>query len=133
MNGALPIRRTQLVLALVAMLTACAQAPKPLYMWDNFPREQYEALLHQGASPEGQIQAMEQQASKAQTANAVLPPGFRAHLGMLYLNTGNIDKARELWLAEKRAFPESAPYIDQVLKRLDETGTKTANHGANPA
>lgn len=111
-------------LGAAAVLAACVQAPKPLYMWETFPRQQYDTLLRQGTSPESQIQAMEQHAVKARGANAELPPGFRAHLGLLYLGAGNADKARELWLTEKAAFPESAPYMDQLLKRMEADAPK---------
>jgi hypothetical protein len=90
-----------------------------MYMWETFPRQQYDLLIREGASPDDQIQTLEAHAQKARAANAALPPGLRAHLGMLYLNSGNIERARELWNAERTAFPESAPYMDQLLKRLD--------------
>jgi len=67
---------------------------------------------------------MEAQAEKARAAGASLPPGFRAHLGMLKLSAGDADQARQLWQAEKTAFPESAPYMDQLLKRLDAPAKK---------
>jgi hypothetical protein len=113
------------------LLVGCAQAPQQLYMWESFPRQQYDALLREGMSPGTQIQALEAHAAKARGSGAALPPGFRAHLGMLYLSSGNADQARQLWLAEKDAFPESAAYIDQLLKRLDGS-TKTAKN-ENPA
>lgn len=109
------------VLGALALLTGCANqgATKPLYMWESFPKQQYASLRHDGAAPEEQIRTLEAQAEKSRTANAALPPGFRAHLGMLYLNLGNQDQARQMWLAEKEAFPESAPYMDQLLMRLN--------------
>lgn len=100
-------------------LVGCAQAPKPLYYWDTFPRQQYSTLLRDGASADEQIQLLEAQAENARAAHAALPPGFRAHLGMLYLGAGNPQRARELWTAEKTAFPESAAYMDRLLQRLD--------------
>ncbi|MBS0445448.1 MAG: DUF4810 domain-containing protein [Proteobacteria bacterium] len=115
------------------LLVACAQAPKPLYLWEDFPRQQYDTLLHQGASPESQIQAMELHATKAQSVHAALPPGFRAHLGMLYLSVGNSDKARELWQTEKSTFPESSPYIDRLLQKLDDGKQKADKSSENPA
>lgn len=120
-------------LSLAALVAGCAQPPKPLYLWESFPRQQYEALLRDGMSTESQVQAMEEHAVKARSANAALPPGFRAHLGMLYLAGGNADKARELWAAEVSAFPEAAPYMNQLLKRLDEKPKATAMNQGNPA
>jgi len=88
-------------------------------MWETFPKMQYDTLLRPGVTPIEQVGAMEAQAEKARAAGAALPPGFRAHLGMLKLSAGDVDQARQLWQAEKAAFPESAPYMDQLLKRLD--------------
>ena len=106
--------------ACVALLGACAQkGPPPLYMWETFPKMQYDALLRAGVSPVEQVGEMEAHAEKARAAGAALPPGFRAHLGMLKLSAGDPARARQLWQEEKAAFPESSPYMDQLLKRLD--------------
>ncbi|HSI51992.1 MAG TPA: DUF4810 domain-containing protein [Ideonella sp.] len=120
-------------LALMAM-TGCAHQTAPLYAWGDFPRHQYDTLLNQGASPGQQIQAMEKVSAKAASGRSALPPGFRAHLGMLYLSAGDADRAREAWEAEKRAFPESAPFLDTLLQRLDsKPGAAGAQDKGNPA
>ena len=103
-------------------LQGCVHAPKPLYFWDSFPKQQYTALLHEAVSPDEQIRTMEAQAAKARASSAALPPGFRAHLGMLYLGAGNPQRARELWTAETSEFPESAVYMNRLLERLDAPG-----------
>jgi hypothetical protein len=105
-------------MALVLGLVGCAQSAAPLYMWETYPRQQYAYLLHEGMSPDQQIKEIEAHAEKARAANAQLPPGLRAHLGMLYLSVGNPGRAMELWNAEKVAFPESTPYMNQLLRRL---------------
>jgi hypothetical protein len=121
--------------ALATLVAGCAQPPKTLYMWETFPRQQYDALLGSASSPDSQIQAMEAHAAKASGNGAALPPGFRAHLGMLYLGNGNAQQAERLWLAEKTAFPESAPYVDRLLKRLTVPASteKTTPGKENPA
>jgi len=120
MNSA-PLTRRLALGACIALLAGCAHKPArpPLYMWDTFPKLQYDALLQAGVTPVEQMAAMEAQAEKARAAGAALPPGFRAHLGMLKLSAGDPAQARQLWQAEKVAFPESSPYMDQLLKRLD--------------
>lgn len=119
------------------LLAGCATPNKPLYLWDSFPRQQYATLLQDGASVDEQIKALEATAEKARGANAALPPGFRAHLGMLYLNTGNNGRATELWTAEKLAFPESTPYMDRLLQRLQapvaDEPAKSNKKSENPA
>jgi hypothetical protein len=118
--------------AAVLGLTGCAQrGPAPLYLWENFARQQYEVLLGNGVAQSDQILALQAHVEKARATNAALPPGLRAHLGLLQLNAGNPGQARDLWAAERQAFPESAPYMDQMLKRLD--GQTPAAAKENPA
>jgi hypothetical protein len=93
----------------------------------TFPKQQYDALLNAGDNLSEQIAMMETHAEKTGGAGAALPPGFRAHLGMLQLSAGNTDQARQLWQAEKAYFPESAAYMDQLLKRLESKTVKSEN------
>ncbi len=103
----------------ILLLVGCSSQPKPIYMWGKFPHQQYDTLLRAGWSVGEQIQVLQAQMEKAKAKDSLLPPGFRAHLGMLYLSAGDVDAARNLWTAEKTIFPESALYINQLLKRLD--------------
>lgn len=119
MSALLWVRRLMLGAGIAALAGCATRGPGPLYMWETFPKQQYETLLRDGYSPDEQIGVLEAHAEKARGAHAALPPGFRAHLGMLQLGAGNVDRARELWIAEKAAFPESAAYMDQLLKKLD--------------
>ena len=130
MNGLL---RLALLVLGPLVLVGCVQAPKQLYVWETFPRQQYEALLRPGATSESQIVTLEAHAEKARATNGALPPGFRAHLGMLHLASGNAAAARQMWQAEKLAFPESAPYIDTLLKRLERAAQPQLANTENPA
>lgn len=112
-------------------LVGCATPQKPLYYWESFPKQQYSTLMREGVSPEEQIRVLEAQAEKARATNTALPPGFRAHLGMLYLGAGNPQRAKDLWTAERTAFPEATPYMDRLLKRLDPPAA--ASKTENPA
>ncbi|MBI5269126.1 MAG: DUF4810 domain-containing protein [Burkholderiales bacterium] len=100
-------------------LTACAQAPKPLYYWGTFPSTAYDTLRGDEKGPLDQLHAMDEQAEKAKAAGLPLPPGFHAHLGLVYLKLGRQDDARRAWQTERERFPESAVYIDSLMKRLD--------------
>jgi hypothetical protein len=108
------------LMVLAASSIGCAQkGPPPLYMWENFPQVQYQALLRESPSTDDQVRLLEAHMEKARGAQAALPPGLRPHLALLHLNAGRIDQARELLAAEKLAFPEAAAYVDQLLKRVD--------------
>jgi hypothetical protein len=124
MSTASLVRSATLVLG-IALLSGCAhRGPPPLYVWESFPQMQYDTLLAGGNSPSEQIAAMDAQAERARATGAALPPGFRAHLGMLKLAAGDAYQAKSLWESEKQAFPESSPYMDQLLKRLNEPAKK---------
>ena len=112
-------RRGLCAAAGIAVLAGCAAKPVPLYMWESFPLQQYNVLLRENASADDQIHVMEEHANKARANNAALPPGFRAHLGMLELQVGHAQRAKELFESEKAAFPESAPYMDRLLVKLN--------------
>jgi hypothetical protein len=112
------LRCTWALVCAAAGLIGCAAPPKPLYLWENFTRQQYQALQGKASPPDEQIRELQAHVDKARASDAALPPGLRAHLGMLYLASGNPGEARQLWSAEKIAFPESAPYMNQLLKRL---------------
>ncbi|VVE21321.1 hypothetical protein PIN31009_03216 [Pandoraea iniqua] len=97
-----------------AVLTGCATAPKPLYDWEGYQPQVYEYF--KGESKEAQIIALERDLEKIKAANNAAPPGYHAHLGLLYASVGKPDKMVEEFQTEKQLFPESAGYIDFLLK-----------------
>ena len=103
----------------VLMLSGCAQQNPPLYMWEKFPRQQYDLLLGDDSDLGKQIETMEEHSRKAREKSAALPPGFRGHLGMLHLNSGNPSRAKELWEEEMAVFPESSAFMKKLLLRLE--------------
>jgi hypothetical protein len=108
--------RCVLVVCAAVVACGCAQPVKPLYHWDGFQRQMYEHFKGDGSSPSEQLLVLEGQAQKAAAAGAALPPGFRAHLAIVYLKLGREAEARAHLEAEKAAFPESAAYMDFLLK-----------------
>lgn len=115
------IRLTRLLAATVVAgaLFGCAHAPAPMYQWDTYQRNVYQFLKHEDANPEEQMRLMQAQAEKSRTSGTRLPPGFRAHLAMLHLQLGQDGEAKQQLQAEKEAFPESAHYMDFLLKQMD--------------
>lgn len=109
------------LIALVSalLLSGCAgSAPKPLYRWDGYQSQVYSYLRDEGRSSEEQIQVLEKGLAETAARNAALPPGYLAHLGLLYLHTGRTDAALRAWEREKAAFPESAQYIDYLIGNM---------------
>lgn len=118
-------RRRETVAAMLAtvLLAACVQAPKPLYHWDTFARQQYDYMRGDGSTAVEQAVALEKQVQSAQAAGLPLPPGARAHLGIVYLKLGRDVDAKRKFEEERAAFPESAPFMDFLLTRL--SGSKS--------
>lgn len=123
------IQRLAACAAILGALTGCATRAPQIYMWESFPPQQYNALLGEGVSPDAQLQVLQGHVEKARGANALLPPGLRAHMGKLHLEKGDAGNARASWLAEKAAFPESAPYMDQLIERLNGSQNPAAPAG----
>jgi hypothetical protein len=111
-------RHGGLALGLCTLLLAgCAKPPATLYQWDGYQRQVYEYLNGDGKPQAEQLTVLQAQAEKTRAEGRALPPGFRAHLGLLHIQMGSLDEARQLLEAEKLAFPESTPYMDFLLKR----------------
>ncbi|MFK0377681.1 DUF4810 domain-containing protein [Pandoraea sp. NPDC090278] len=98
----------------ILALSGCATPPKPLYDWEGYQPQVYEYF--KGESKEAQIIALERDLEKIKASNHAAPPGYHAHLGLLYASVGKSDKMVEEFQTEKQLFPESASYIDFLLK-----------------
>ncbi|MCA1324667.1 DUF4810 domain-containing protein [Herbaspirillum sp. alder98] len=102
----------------VIIASGCAQKRVPaLYGWDNYQQQVYTYLKDEGASPVEQISTLEKGLQSMQARGANAPPGYHAHLGMLYASVGQEDQMMRELEAEKRLFPESQPYMDFLLRK----------------
>lgn len=98
------------------LLVACATPQPSLYAWGSYQNQVYAHFKAEKSTPEAELAALEKDREAAEAKGLTLPPGFRAHLGYLYLSQGKLDEAQQQFLAEKKAFPESAVYMDFLLK-----------------
>lgn len=105
------------LLVSVLSISACAAPPKTLYNWDHYQTHLYQSMGTEGISPQEFTQKMELSMSTIQASGQALPPGFRAQLGLLYSKNGQTNQARDLWIAEKSAFPESTVFMDFLLNK----------------
>lgn len=107
----------KLILIGALVLMGCAQpGPKPLYQWEGYQPALYQYLKSNGSEPGAQIAALEAQLQKNQAGGVASPPGMRAHLGLLHAKMGDDVTARRYLEAEKAQFPESATYVDFLLR-----------------
>ncbi|WP_431259621.1 DUF4810 domain-containing protein [Roseateles chitinivorans] len=112
--------RVSALAAVAALLTACGTPQKPLYQWSGYQSSVYQYFKTNGATPGDQITQLESQLIKNKAANEATPPGLHGHLALLYAKVGNDDAARAHLEAERALFPESAGYVDFLLKKPAE-------------
>lgn len=94
--------------------TGCKSAPKPIYEWGGYQPQVYQHF--KGESPDQQIALLEKDLEKIAANGNTPPPGYHAHLSLLYLSTGNEAAAAKHFQIEKTLFPESTTYIEFLTK-----------------
>ncbi|RZJ84637.1 MAG: DUF4810 domain-containing protein [Massilia sp.] len=120
------MKTTPALIAALA-LAGCAQpGPKPLYQWAGYQDAVYQHLKSNGSDPGAQIALMEAQIAKNGVAGEATPPGMHAHLALLYGKTGDDVAAQRHLETERARFPESAAYVDFLLKNTGKDGSKGA-------
>jgi hypothetical protein len=67
---------------------------------------------------ENQLQNLESDYQSIKESNEAVPPGFHAHLGYLYFQTGKTDQALQSFETEKSLFPESTIFMDRLIAKL---------------
>lgn len=105
--------KTLLVVAsLLIFFTGCATRNSGnLYYWNGSYETSMYKYLNDDQDFSQQISAMEKSAQKIYETNKKAPPGFYAHLGLLYMNQGNMAQADKNFNKEVKNFPESQAYI----------------------
>lgn len=110
------------LITLLLLLAGCStNANKSLYNWDNYQTTVYQYYQGDKGGPEEQIASLKESIEKSRATNKAVPPGLHAQLGLLYANTGHTDLAFQEFNTEKSLFPESATYMDFLLKNKGKT------------
>ncbi|MBN3819503.1 DUF4810 domain-containing protein [Paraburkholderia sp. Se-20369] len=103
--------------AAALLLAGCVPPPAPpLYQWNGYQPQVYEYFKGK-TSPQEQIDALEKALQEIRAKGHTPPPGFHAHLGMLYATVGSEQQAEQELQAEKQLFPESSPFMDFLMKK----------------
>ncbi|WP_050465179.1 DUF4810 domain-containing protein [Herbaspirillum autotrophicum] len=116
MKNALTKRSSLMLSIALVMLAGCA-TQKTIYHWGDYQQQVYQHFKTEGNSSEEQIAALEQGIVKARANGGAMPPGYHAHLGMLYARIGKHDQVVQSFETEKTLFPESSGYIDFLLNK----------------
>lgn len=125
-------RTRRLLLAALPVMTLCACAGRPaLYDWGAYQPAVYNYLKQEETDYARDVAALETNMHRNRPPGQQLPPGFHAHLGMLYLKMGQSDQGMEQFVQEKRAFPEAAPFMDFLTRNAAVPGGKAASAGSD--
>lgn len=110
-----------LVVACIA-LSGCANktATPPLYGWQSYEKNLDSYFRGDRQSLDAQAQLMEEDLQKMRAAGNALPPGYQAHMGLLYGKQGDLVRFQQYLQAEKQQFPESQTFIDFLLRKFQK-------------
>lgn len=101
-------------LALLVAGCSNASGPRSLYCWDGtYSRSLYSYLSEDGDATE-QISRLENLVQNSTQRGYKVAPGLYAHLGLLYLNNGNLGAANANFDKEVQNFPESKDFINFI-------------------
>lgn len=103
-------------LLIVSLILSGCAAPKPMYNWGPYEPQVYE--FFKGESPDKQIQILEAHLKETESKGEKIPPGFYAHLGLLYAKAGKDAEFRTMLDLEKQHYPESSAYINNLNKNF---------------
>lgn len=112
---------TAILVALIA-LSGCAtkNTPPPLYGWQGYEKNVDTYFRQDRESLNTQTQQMEADMQKMRAANQTTPPGYQAHLGLLYGKQGDMQRFQENLQAEKQQFPEAGGFVDFLLRSFNK-------------
>lgn len=102
------------IISLVAVLSfsGCA-ANKNLYNWGSYEPQVYSYF--KGDAPDKQVLELEKLLGEINAKGNFPPPGFYAHLGMLYSKIGRESEVMGMFELEKKTYPESAVFINNII------------------
>lgn len=103
----------------VLMLQGCSPRQPSLYQWEGYQPQVY-AYLKGDGSIEKQIAELEKGLQLIRARGNTPPPGYHAHLGLLYAQTGQGEQVQQQFRSEQALFPESKPFMDFLLKQQDQ-------------
>lgn len=110
----LRILRLAIALFMVVSISACVNMPKPLYDWGKYENSLYK-YYKKPARAQKHADVL-QDIIDAEADGKRVPPGLRAELGFMLLESGENNAAMELFQKEKEEWPESTVLMDRLIE-----------------
>ena len=108
--------RFLILLVLGTMVISCA--PQTLFVWGGYESSLYKYYKNPEKLEQYQ-NSLEQAVAKGQIEGKVAP-GLMAELGFLAMERGDTNVAVKYFEQEMATFPESRPFMQKVITRLNE-------------
>jgi hypothetical protein len=110
------VSKTLLIVTITIATLAGCQSTKPLYHYGSYQDNVYEHFKNEDSAVTEQIEALEKTIRDTNRNKLQVGPGIYAHLGFLYLQSGQRDTGLGYLQKEKQLYPESSQFIDFLLK-----------------
>jgi len=110
------MKKLLLASSMLLALSACKTTTEPLYYHGEYNKAVYTYLKGDTTTPQEQIAALQTIIQDAAAKGKKVAPGIHAHLGLLYFDSGSPAEGEQQFEQEKTLFPESAQYLDFLLK-----------------
>lgn len=109
-----------LIAAPAVILASCASSPT-LYNWYTYSDSTYQYVKAGDDESNAKLLEVYQQIVDGQEGSIreTVPPGVCADYGYMLVSAGKVEEGKELLLKEKELYPESAAFIDSILKRIN--------------
>lgn len=104
-------------LAAALLLGACATPERGSFHWGAY-EQCVLGRCQGGGNPADEIRTLAADVEWARERGVPVGPGIHAHLGYLYHLTGNDTSAAAEFRTEKELYPESAVFMDGLLRRM---------------
>lgn len=113
---------TSCVLLTLLALSGCAtqKGLQPLYGWEGYEKNIDTYFRQDTLSLDAQAQLMEADLQKMRAAQKTTPPGYQAHLGLLYGKQGDMQRFQQNLEVEKQQFPEASGFVDFLLRSFNK-------------
>lgn len=112
--------RKLFAIGFILLLTSC-EPSKNLYTWGNYSHSSYSYLKNADEKSTQELIAVYKQLIEKQNGTRMVPPpGICADYGFLLLQQGKTEEGKALLQREVELYPESAIFIDRVLKLLEQ-------------
>lgn len=115
------IRRILSIVIIGASVATVACAPVSRFEWGTYEQALYAYSQNPENRPVYKL-SLETAIERGRARNAVAP-GMLAELGFLYLEDGNVEQAVKAFQEERSLFPESAVFMDRVIRQSGAPAT----------